>query len=152
MDKTNFNLVFNSINTSSYTGDLYNPTFFTNFNTLIPPEKYNKFYKITFRIKTPADANINDQENYRLEILINARIYNQQNGTNDYTLGVLSKTLEDYTNNLLSIDTKPLDNPEIIINTLDRIDRITFRFIINSTGGLYTNMPNYVLILHFEEM
>jgi hypothetical protein len=152
MTNKSFNLVFNSINTSSYTGYLYNPTFFTNFNTLLDPDDYKKMYKVSFRIKTPADVNINDQENYRLEMYLNTRIYNQQNNVNDYTLGVLSKTLEDFTNNLLSIDSKPFDNPPIVISSLDRIDRITFKFIINSTGAVYTNMPNYVLILNFQEM
>jgi hypothetical protein len=152
MEKVKFNLVFNSVNTNSYTGQLYNPTFFTSFNTLIPQEKYKQYYKVSFRLKTPSDADILDQDNYRIEMLLNARIYNQQNNANDYTLGLLSKNLEDYTNNLLSFDTTPYDNPPIIIQSLDRIDRITFRIISETTQALYTDMPNYVLILHFEEI
>ena len=152
MDKVKFNLVFNSVNTNSYTGELYNPTFFTSFNTLIPQEKYNQYYKVSFRLKTPADANILDQDSHRIEMLLNARIYNQQNNANDYTLGMLSKKLEDYTNNLLSFDTTPYDNPPIIIQSLDRIDRITFRIISETTQTLHTDMPDYVLILHFKEI
>jgi hypothetical protein len=65
---------------------------------------------------------------------------------------MLSKKLEDYTNNLLSFDTTPYDNPPIIIQRLDRIDRITFRIISETTQTLHTDMPDYVLILHFEEL
>jgi hypothetical protein len=85
-------------------------------------------------------------------MILNARIYNQQNNANDYTLGVLTKMLENYTTNRLSIDTKPFDNPPVVINSLDRIDRITFRIIEESTQTLFTDMPEYVLIVHFEEI
>jgi hypothetical protein len=151
-NKVSFNLVFNSSNTSTYSGTTENPTFYTSLNTLVPKDKYNKYYKVSFRMKTAANALIIDQENYRLEMILNARIYNQQNNANDYTLGVLTKMLENYTTNYLSIDTKPFDNPPVIINSLDRIDRITFRIIEESTQTLFTDMPEYVLIVHFEEI
>jgi hypothetical protein len=152
MEKVMFNLVFNASNESTYTGTAGNPTFYTSLNTLVPQDKYNKFYKVSFRFKSPADPNIEDQENYRLEMILNARIYNQQNNANDYTLGMLSKQLENYTTNILSFDTKPTDNPPVVINSLDRIDRITFRIIEESTQTPVVYMPEYVLIVHFEEM
>jgi hypothetical protein len=152
MEKVMFNLVFNTINLDTYTGTAGNPTFYTSLNTLVPQDKYNKFYKVSFRFKSPADPNIGDQENYRIEMIINSRVYTQQNNQTDYTLGVLSKTIEDYTTNLLSFDTKPFDNPPVIIQSLDRIDRITFKIIEESTQTPVVYMPDYVLIVHFEEM
>jgi hypothetical protein len=39
-------------------------TVYTSLNTLIPSEKCDKIYKVSFRIKAPTKGNIDDQENY----------------------------------------------------------------------------------------
>jgi hypothetical protein len=52
----------------------------------------------------------------------------------------------------LSLNCSPYDNPYIIINGLDRIDRIGLRFNILETAGLFVGMPNYIAIINFEEV
>ena len=51
--KTNFNIVCNSTLTSSFTGNIYNATYYVNLSSIIDDEikDYNKKYKITLRLK-----------------------------------------------------------------------------------------------------
>lgn len=150
--KTNFNLVFNSVNTASFTGDIFNAKYFIDFSSLIQPEDFNKKYKMTFRIKTSTSVDILPTLTYILKINVNSRIYNQNNLSADYTLGALSNSLDDQQNGYLCIDTKPNDNPPVIIHSLDRLNMIGLSFYINETETLFTTIPDYILILNFEEV
>jgi hypothetical protein len=153
MTKASFNLVLNSIVTSTYTGNRSNPTFNVDWKTLIREEDYNKRYHIRFRMKTANDTNVNDQENYRVELYIAGKVFNQSNLQRDFTLGMLSRVNEDMTDGTrLAIDTKPYDNPPITIEGLPHTSSLQLKFIINSTGLEYTAIPNYVFILNFEEI
>jgi hypothetical protein len=152
--KTNFNIVCNSTLTSSFTGNIYNANYYVNLSSLIDDEieDYKKKYKITFRMKTASSANILSTQSYLCELYIHSRVYNQENLQTNYTLGVLSKSLDDNLNNYYALDTFSNDNPPLVIQNLDRSNSLNIQFHILETGAFYTNMPNYILILNFEEI
>lgn len=152
MDKHRFNIVCNSVDTSSFTGNTYNANYGVSLNILVPEDKMNKIYKVSFRVKTATSIYILPNETYKINLNITSRGFSQSNLATDYTLGILSKSLDDVTNNLLSIDTKPNDNPPFTIQSLDRINNIGIRFLINETNLSYLNLPNYILVLYFEEV
>jgi hypothetical protein len=120
--KTNFNIVCNSTLASSFTGNIYNANYYVNLSSLIDDEieDYKKKYKITFRMKTASSANILSTQSYLCELYIHSRVYNQENLQTNYTLGVLSKSLDDNLNNYYAFDTFPNDNPPLVIQNLDR--------------------------------
>ena len=68
------------------------------------------------------------------------------------TLEILNKNIDDITTGIFSLDCSPSDNPSLVISTLDKTSTIGLRFNILETGALYTDMPNYIAILNFEEM
>lgn len=152
--KTNFNIVCNSTLASSFTGNIYNANYYVNLSSLIDNEieDYKKKYKITFRMKTASSANILSTQSYLCELYIHSRVYNQENLQTNYTLGVLSKSLDDSLNNYYAFDTSPSDNPPLVIQNLDRSNSLNIQFHILETGALYTTIPNYILILNFEEI
>lgn len=152
--KTNFNIVLNSTLASSFTGNIYNGSYYVNLSSIldIEAEDYKKKYKITFRLKTASSVNILSTQTYLCELFINSRVYNQENLQTNYTLGALTKTLDDPINNYYSLDTIPSDNPPFVIQNLDKSNTLQVQFHILETGAFFTNMPNYILILNFEEI
>ena len=103
-------------------------------------------------MKTASSANILSTQSYLCELYIHSRVYNQENLQTNYTLGVLSKSLDDNLNNYYGFDTFPSDNPPLVIQNLDRSNSLNIQFHILETGALYTTIPNYILILNFEEI
>ena len=77
--KKNFNIVCNSAEFGSYQGEIYDAQFYVNFGTLIDDEDYKKRYKITLRLKTPLDTDILQTETYIVNLIVNSKVYNQQN-------------------------------------------------------------------------
>jgi len=151
--KTNFNIVCNSTLNSSFTGNIYNANYYVNLASVLNnDEDYKKKYKITFRMKTASSVNILSTQTYECNLYINSRVYNQENLQTNYTIGILSKSLDDPVNNYYSIDTSPSDNPPFTIQNLDKSNSLNIQFIILETGALYTTIPNYILILNFEEI
>jgi len=152
--KTNFNIVLNSTLASSFTGNIYNGSYYVNLSSIIDneTEDYKKKYKITFRLKTASSVNILSTQTYLCELFINSRVYNQENLQTNYTLGALTKTLDDPINNYYSLDTIQSDNPPFVIQNLDKSNTLQVQFHILETGAFFTNMPNYILILNFEEI
>ena len=150
--KKNFNIVCNSAEFDSYQGEIYNAQFYVNFGTLIDDEDYKKRYKITLRLKTPLDSDILQTETYIVNLIVNSKVYNQQNLGLSYTLGVLNKNVEDANTGYMSLDCSPFDNPPVVIQTLDRMASIGLRFNILETGALFVGMPLYIAILNFEEL
>ena len=149
--KTNFNIVLNSTIASSFTGNIYNGNYYINLASLLNDEDYQKKYKITFRLKTASSANILSTQTYYCNLFLNSKIYNQQNLQTNYTIGVLTKSMDDMTNNYFSFDTIPCDNPAFVIQNLDKANVLQLQFYILETGAVFTNMPNYICILNFEE-
>jgi hypothetical protein len=115
-------------------------------------EDYKKKYKITLRLKIASSVNILSTQTYLCELFINSRVYNQENLQTNYTLGALTKTLDDPINNYHYLDTIPSDNPPFVIQNLDKSNTLQFKFHILETGAFFTNMPNYILILNFEKI
>ena len=152
--KTNFNIVLNSTLASSFTGNIYNGSYYVNLSSIIDneTEDYNKKYKITLRLKTASSVNILSTQTYLCELFINSRVYNQENLQTNYTLGALTKTLDDPINNYYSLDTISSDNPPFVIQNLDKSNTLQVQFHILETGAFFTNMPNYILTLNFEEI
>jgi len=152
--KTNFNIVLNSTLASSFTGSIYNGSYYVNLSSILDneTEDYKKKYKITFRLKTASSVNILSTQTYLCELFINSRVYNQENLQTNYTLGALTKTLDDPINNYYSLDTIQSDNPPFVIQNLDKSNTLQVQFNILETGAFFTNMPNYILILNFEEI
>ena len=151
--KTNFNIVCNSTLASSFSGNIFNANYIVNLASVLNnDEDYKKRYKITFRMKTASSANILSTQSYLCELYIHSRVYNQENLQTNYTLGVLSKSLDDSLNNYFAFDTFPNDNPPLVIQNLDRSKFLNIQFHILETGAFYTNMPIYILILNFEEI
>jgi len=120
--KTNFNIVLNSTLASSFTGNIYNGSYYVNLSSILDneTEDYKKKYKITFRLKTASSVNILSTQTYLCELFINSRVYNQENLQTNYTLGALTKTLDDPINNYYSLDTIQSDNPPFVIQNLDK--------------------------------
>ena len=150
--KKNFNIVCSSFDDNSYTGISYDAQYYVNFGTLIDDEDYKKRYKITLRLKTAIDADISNAETYICNLIVNSKVYSQQNLGLSYTLGILNKNIDDITTGIFSLDCSPDDNPPLVIHTLDRMASIGLRFNILETGTLFTLMPNYIAILNFQEM
>ena len=151
--KTNFNIVCNSTLNSSFTGNIYNANYYVNLASVLNnDEDYKKKYKITFRMKTASSVNILSTQTYECNLYINSKVYNQENLQNNYTIGILSKSLDDPINNYYSFDTIPSDNPPFVIQNLDKSNTLQVQFHILETGAFFTNMPNYILILNFEEI
>ena len=150
--KKNFNIVCNSAEFDSYQGEIYNAQFYVNFGTLIDDEDYKKRYKITLRFKTPLDSDILQTETYIVNLIVNSKVYNQQNLGLSYTLGVLNKNVENSNTGYMSLDCSPNDNPPVVIHTLDRMSSFKLQFNIAETGALFTGMPFYIAILNFEEI
>ena len=152
--KTNFNIVLNSTLASSFTGNIFNGSYYVNLSSILDneTEDYKKKYKITFRLKTASSVNILSTQTYLCELFINSRVYNQENLQTNYTLGALTKTLDDPINNYYSLDTIHSDNPPFVIQNLDKSNTLQVQFHILETGAFFTNMPNYILILNFEEI
>ena len=124
-----------------------------NLNNINTKKKYKIKFSLSSPTLSPSDTNVNDQENYRVELYIAGKVFNQSNLQRDYTLGMLSRVNEDMTDGTrLAIDTKPYDNPPITIEGLPHTSSLLLKFIINSTGLEYTAIPNYVFILNFEEI
>ena len=150
--KKNFNIVCNSAEFDSYQGEIYNAQFYVNFGTLIDDEDYKKRYKITLRLKTPLDTDILQTETYIVNLIVNSKVYCQQNLGLSYTLGVLNKNVEDSNTGYMSLDCSPTDNPPVVIHTLDRMSSLKLQFNILETGALFVGMPLYIAILNFEEL
>ena len=150
--KKNFNIVCSSVDTDSYQGNIYDANYYVNFGTLIDDEDYKKRYKITLRLKTPLDSDILQTETYIVNLIVNSKVYCQQNLGLSYTLGVLNKNVEDANTGYMSLDCSPTDNPPVVIHTLERMSSFKLQFNIAETGALFTGMPFYVAILNFEEM
>ena len=150
--KKNFNIVCNSAEFDSYQGEIYNAQVYVNFGTLIDDEDYKKRYKITLRLKSTLDADILSTQNYICNLIVNSKVYCQQNLGISYTLGILNKYTADANTGNLALDCSPNDNPPIVIHTLDRMSSILLQFNILETGALFTEMPLYIAILKFEEI
>ena len=150
--KKNFNIVCSSVDTDSYQGNIYDSNYFVNFGTLIDYEDYKKRYKITLRLKSSLDADILTSQTYICNLIVNSKVYSQQNLGLSYTLGILNKNVEDANTGYMSLDVSPFDNPPVVISTLDRMSSIGLRFNILETGALFTGMPLYIVILNFEQL
>ena len=150
--KKNFNIVCNSAEFDSYQGEIYNAQFYVNFGTLIDDEDYKTKYKITLRLKTALDADILESQTYIVNLIVNSKVYSQQNLGISYTLAILNKNVEDANTGYFSLDCSPNDNPPLIIHGLDRMSSIGLRFNILETGALFTLMANYIAIINFEQM
>jgi len=150
--KKNFDIVCNVFDVNSYQGDIYDAKYFVNFGTLIDDEDYKKNYIVTLRLKTPIDADILNTQTYICNLIVNSRIYSQENLGLSSTLAILNKNIDDITTGIFSLDCSPNDNPPLVISTLDKTSTIGLRFNIFETGALFTLMPNYIAILNFEEM
>ena len=151
--KTNFNIVCNSTIASSFIGNIYDAQYYVNLGVLLDNENdYKKRFKVSLRFKCPQDADILSSQTYICSLLINSRVNTQENLNTSYTLAILDKINDDPTAGTLSLNCSPYDNSYIIINGLDRIDKIGLRFNILETGNLFVGIPNYIAILNFEEM
>ena len=150
--KKNFNIVCSSVDADSYQGNIYDANYYVNFGTLIDDEDYKKRYKITLRLKLTLDADILSTENYICNLIVNSKVYSQQNLGLSYTLGILNKYKADANTGNLALDCSPNDNLPIVIHTLHRMSSIRLQFNILETGALFVGMPLYIAILNFEEM
>ena len=111
-----------------------------------------KKIKVSLRFKCPQDADILLSQTYICSLIINSRVNTQENLQTSYTLGILDKIPDDIVDGFLSLNCSPDDNPSIIINGIDRVDKIGLKFNILETGGLFTAMPPYIAILNFQEV
>ena len=150
--KKNFNIVCNCFDADSYSGNIYDANYYVNFGTLIDDEDYKTKYKITLRLKTALDADILESQTYIVNLIVNSKVYSQQNLGISYTLAILNKNVEDSNTGYMSLDCSPTDNPPVVIHTLDRMSSFKLQFNIAETGALFTGMPFYIAILNFEEI
>ena len=150
--KKNFNIICSSADADSYQGNIYDANYYVNFGTLIDDEDYKKRYKITLRLKSTLDADILSTETYICNLIVNSKVYCQQNLGLSYTLGILNKYTTDAKSGNFALDCSPTDNPPIVIHTLDRMSSIRLQFNILETGALFVGMPLYIAILNFEEI
>ena len=111
-----------------------------------------KRYKVTLRLKSTLDADILSTQNYICNLIVNSKVYCQQNLGISYTLGILNKYTADANTGFFALECAPNDNPPIVIHTLDRMSSIRLQFNILETGALFTGMPLYIAILNFEEL
>ena len=151
--KTNFNIICNSTISSSFSGNIYDAQYYVNLGVLLDNvNDYKKKFKVSLRFKCPQDADILLSQTYICSLIINSRVNTQENLQTSYTLGILDKIADDIVDGFLSLNCSPDDNPSIIINGIDRVDKIGLKFNILETGGLFTAMPPYIAILNFQEV
>ena len=83
--KKNFNIVCSSVDVNSYQGNIYDASYYVNFGTLIEDPDYKKRYKVTLRLKSALDADILSSKTYICNLIVNSKVYSQQNLGLSYT-------------------------------------------------------------------
>jgi hypothetical protein len=145
--------------TTSWTGSLYNATFFVNMRSIVRDvEDYKKAYKMTFSMKGIEDANILTTEIYAVHIdMAKAIPITQYTTTNRLYSGLLSQDAW-LGRGIGYFSTKPDDNEPTYYTNIQDIDRISVRvFAVNAntqytpaTSG--TTPKNYFCQICFEEV
>lgn len=172
---SNFKIVLDSNDTSSYIGNQYDAQYFVDFTKIInDPTLYDKQYMVSYQIMSMSAYTTNSGFNrsniygLTLEFGNNHVLYqfgNQSNGKRryygtlefDYDCASYTSTTTGGTTTYLTpmfIKTLPSDNSPIYLNGLRNINFIGFR-VINSTDGstfVSTNdaTNRYVCILNIQ--
>ena len=148
-----------SSDTTSWTGSLYNASYFVDMKTIVKDiADYGKAYKMTFSFKGFEDANILTTEIYGIHIDMGKAVpITQFHTTNRLYTGILSQTAW-FGRGIPYFSTLPDDNDPTYYSDIQNIDRINIRvFRINAntqyvpaTSG--STPKNYFCQIAFEEV
>jgi hypothetical protein len=148
-----------SFDTTSWTGSLYNATYFVDMKKIVKDiADYDKAYKMTFSFKSFEDANVLTTEIYGIHIDMGKAVPITQFSTTDrlYT-GILTQDAW-FGRGIGYFSTKPDDNDATYYSDIRNIDTITIRvFRVNAnlqyvpaTSGI--TPKNYFCQICFEEV
>jgi hypothetical protein len=148
-----------SSDTTSWTGTLYNATYFVDMKKIVKDiADYDKAYKVTFSFKGFEDANILTTEIYGIHIDMGKAVpITQFHTTNRLYTGILSQDAW-FGRGIPYFSTKPDDNDPTYYSDIRNIDTINIRvFRVNanlqytpSTSG--STPKNYFCQICFEEV
>lgn len=148
-----------STDTTSWSGSLYNASYFVDMKSIVRDiEDYKKAYKMTFSFKGIEDANILTTEIYAIHIdMAKAVPITQYHTTNRLYTGMLGQDAW-LGRGVGYFSTKPDDNDPVYYTNIQNIDRIGIRvFNVNAntqyapaTSG--TTPKNYFCQICFEEV
>lgn len=148
-----------SSDTTSWTGSLYNASYFVDMKTIVKDiADYGKAYKMTFSFKGFEDTNILTTEIYGIHIDMGKAVpITQFTTTNRLYTGILSQAAW-FGRGIPYFSTIPDDNDGTFYSDIQNIDRITIRvFNVNAntqyspaTSG--TIPKNYFCQICFEEV
>ena len=148
-----------SSDTTSWSGSLYNASYFVDMKTIVRDiEDYKKAYKMTFSFKGLEDANILTTEIYAIHIdMAKAVPITQYNTTNRLYTGMLGQQAWEG-RGIGYFSTVPDDNDATYYTNIQNIDRISIRVFSVNANAQYvpatsgTTPKNYFCQICFEEV
>ena len=145
-----YNIILNSVDTKSYTGQKWNANYFVDFANIMDAEALKSSYLVRFRLRgTPMNAGAYNASNLVvLNLGFSSCSLTMSNNANSRTVGVLSF----FVDGTHYIDTKPDENLPMYIDNISSTSVINFNLF--NAASLQTFQPTsltYVCILTFEE-
>jgi hypothetical protein len=148
-----------STDTTSWSGSLYNASYFVDMKTIVRDiEDYKKAYKMTFSFKGLEDANILTTEIYAIHIdMAKAVPITQYTTTNRLYTGMLGQKAWEG-RGIGYFSTVPDDNDATYYTNIQNIDRIGIRVFSVNANAQYvpatsgTTPKNYFCQICFEEV
>jgi hypothetical protein len=150
----NFNIVLNSSSTSSFTGNIYNAVYFVNLDNYISVQDSNKKYEVTVRFKSKQITYTGLADSLcLLQINFGTTAQIQQNSANSSIVSILSRYSETTSvGTYFQYEVFPNNNPAVTIKSVQNISQISVKVTTEDMATLYTALPNYVCILHFNQI
>ena len=152
-----YNIILNSKDTATYTGNKANAQYFADLTNLVEPDSLNSSYLVRFRIKSLLmnDTKYTPQSNLVvLNLGLSSKNRNMYNSNQSRIAGVLSFNWETQitaTTNSYSIDTGSESNPPMYVEKLSSSLVIDFNLYDVNNLSNFTNVADYVCILSFIE-
>ena len=148
-----------STDTTSWSGALYNASYFVDMKSIVRDiEDYKKAYKMTFSFKGIEDANILTTEIYAIHIdMAKAVPITQYTITNRLYTGMLGQDAW-LGRGVGYFSTKPDDNDPVYYTNIQNIDTISIRVFRVNANSQYvpatsgTTPKNYFCQICFEEV
>ncbi len=153
--KKQFNIVMNSNDLTSWSGDLAQAKYRVNPLTILKDTDYNKKYKVYFSIEHLQAPTADEIYGISLDIsgnkIYHTRSYDGLTGVNIRPIHFID-TLEYQNFGTNKRGHVALDDQTPIIVQLTSLNYIVINYIITRTGTTLTAPSNYIACLRFEEL
>jgi hypothetical protein len=154
-----FNIILNSNDTDSFIGGIHNAKYFINFGNIIEPEEFNKHYSVSIKfLSKHCDTLPVDDSIFLLHLNFSNRARIQQYQKNSSIFAILNRQVE--TSTVLA-DTSDYpfiftvghnDNPPVYLDNLHDIAQVNLKITYEDMTTIFTEMPDYVAILYFQQL